>query len=450
MMSKSRTATNLAALGAILAATYFLGYSSALGYVKSGGPGFFQPVTADYPRPGRPETVPLDSARFQSPAQNSGESDRGQSTKASPQVAIIVVLDKAFAERYALQTQTVECYAAQHGYKFVLLDPAEAAPLCETHHDDFFFRKHCTVRHFLVRQPPRSLVVVLDADNVGGVSNVSLARWIDAADFDIAFYERSWNFEIMAGNYMVRNTKFALTFLQMWANYEYLKPSGFHSSDNGAIHLAVLDALAIRDRHLCYDLYRGLKAEVTNLRPYYVFVACTRKLLGPVGTFDVLTPKAAGMDQEVSAKITIFPRFFGFGVDPAPSGLGHSRNLHPFHHGVKDRKEMLAIYGPLGTPGTKEKCVNFTNALSRQEVVRLIRSTESYFYNDKSSDPSLVPRWKYSNDSCVDDLWCAPPVWDAGSLARAEGVVAVDGVVRNFTYSHPGRDWHSTLFSSAT
>jgi hypothetical protein len=88
--------------------------------------------------------------------------------------------------------------------------------------------------------------------------------------------------------------KFAHDFLQLWANYEYLKPSGFHSSDNGAIHLAVLDALAVRHHHVCYDLYRNLNAWVTNLTPYFEFVSCTRKLLGPVRTHHVLSPKTDG------------------------------------------------------------------------------------------------------------------------------------------------------------
>jgi hypothetical protein len=320
------------------------------------------------------------------------------------------------------------------------------APLCQDHHGDFFFRKHCTVRHFLNRQPYRSTIVVFDADVVGGVSNMSLAPWIDAQDFDLAFYERSWNFEIMAGNYIVRNTKFAHDFLQLWANYEYLKPSGFHSSDNGAIHLAVLDALAIRRRHVCYDLYRNLKAEVTNLAPYFEFVSCTRKLLGPVGTHHVLSPKTAGAEQHVMANITIFPRFFGFAVDPYTSGLHQARTLHPFHHGVKDAKDLLRLYGPLGSVNGTGTCVNFAQALSRSEVASLVKTAENSFFSSSSGDSACVPRWRHLNSSCIDDLWCPPITWNASTLARADGAIAVNGTLRTYVYSDPGRDWHSTLF----
>jgi Protein of unknown function, DUF273 len=78
---------------------------------------------------------------------------------------------------------------------------------------------------------------------------MSLPRWIDAQDFDLAFYERSWNLKIMAGIYILRNTKFAHEFLQLWVNCDYLKPTGFHSSGNGAIRLAVLEDLAVQLRH---------------------------------------------------------------------------------------------------------------------------------------------------------------------------------------------------------
>jgi Protein of unknown function, DUF273 len=371
---------------------------------------------------------------------------QAQPHAAMNEVTLVVVSDKSFIERYALQTRTVECYAARHGYKFALLDPAEEAPLCESHHSDFFFRKHCTVRHFLNRQPYRSTIVVFDADVVAGVSNMSLARWIDAQDFDLAFYERSWNFEIAAGNYIVRNTKFAHDFLQLWANYEYLKPTGFHSSDNGAIHLAVLEALAVRRRHLCYDMYRNLTDNVENLAPYFAFVSCTRKLLGPVGNHHVFSPTIAGVQRKVVAKITIFPRLFGFAVDPYLSGLEQSRALHPFHHGVKESDNVLKHYGPLGNVSGNGTCVSFSKALSRLEIVSLLKNAEKSFFSSTSGDPSCVPRWRHLNSSCIDDLWCPPITWNASTVALVDGVVAVNGTLQKHMYSDPGRDWHSILF----
>ena len=41
----------------------------------------------------------------------------------------------------------------------------------------------------------------------------------------------------VTGNYMVRNTEFSRDFLMRWAKYYDQRPSGFSSSDNGAIQL---------------------------------------------------------------------------------------------------------------------------------------------------------------------------------------------------------------------
>ena len=141
-------------------------------------------------------------------------------------LTIVVVSDAVFFNRFSPHLQTIQCYANRHGYKFKKLDPALEAPVCQTNQKNFFFRKHCAVRYFLAKQPPKSYVVVLDGDVLGGVSDKSLDQWLDAADFDIAFYERSWNFAIAAGNYIVRNTKFARRFLQLWALYENVIPPG--------------------------------------------------------------------------------------------------------------------------------------------------------------------------------------------------------------------------------
>ena len=58
-------------------------------------------------------------------------------------------------------------------------------------------------------------------------------------------------------------------------------PSGFSSSDNGAIHLHLLHELGIVGHKRCGKLYHNLNANVMNLGPYFQFVACTRALMGP-------------------------------------------------------------------------------------------------------------------------------------------------------------------------
>lgn len=375
------------------------------------------------------------------------------SVNSPPVVAIVIVSDPAFAVKYKSQARSVQCYAETHKYEFYALNPADVAPVCAEHHQDFFFRKHCTVAQWMRTRPPGSVVVVLDGDVVAGTSNLSLNTWLQY-DFDFASYERSWNFEVMSGNYIVRNTKFARMFLHHWASYEYIKPRGFSSSDNGAIHLALLEALAIRGRQRCRDLYRNLEASVTDLEPYFEFVACTKMLLGPPRTYvaryapylDLMDMEnAAGtnstIDEElVAGKIVIFPRFFGFVVDSRVHGYTGFRNLHPFHHGLKE-EEWKDEYLDSEVRGTKGECQAFSvnGTISRKEMGNRLKSSDNYMMAGTDGDPTQVPRWGHVDESCYQRLWCGPlkEVPDQWP----EGMVARNGTIVKFDYEEPGADW---------
>jgi hypothetical protein len=57
---------------------------------------------------------------------------------------------------------------------------------------------------------------------------------------DMIFYDRLFNYEIMAGSYLAKNTEFTHNFLLKWSLYERkLIPGSFQaiSTDNGAIQV---------------------------------------------------------------------------------------------------------------------------------------------------------------------------------------------------------------------
>ena len=66
-------------------------------------------------------------------------------------------------------------------------------------------------------------------------------------------------------------------------NQESKAHGDHHSTDNGAIHLALMIwFIGMNDTRVmeCTSLYYKLKDEVTNLDPYWQFVYCARKVLG--------------------------------------------------------------------------------------------------------------------------------------------------------------------------
>ncbi|CAD7945597.1 unnamed protein product [Amoebophrya sp. A25] len=129
--------------------------------------------------------------------------------------------------------------------------------------------------------------VVLDSDMALATLDKSLDEWIENNPNDLTFYERSWNFEVMAGNYIVRNTAFTAEFLTRWAEFYHRRPPGFSSADQGAIHQLLLETMHLRGNgadsgmERCDEMYKNLRASVMDTKPYYRFVACTKRTLGP-------------------------------------------------------------------------------------------------------------------------------------------------------------------------
>ena len=244
-------------------------------------------------------------------------------------IGIVQLADAEFQKKQPLQYAAVRAYANFHGYEYHLIDPITFSPSCARRHDSqsFFFLKHCAVADFLQQRRSRReqqlrnaqpmdkaaaldaafTAVVLDGDTVpAGGSASSLDRWLapwrrdegttaasrsasakyfstssDALRLDdLTFYLRSWNFEVMAGNYIARSTPFAIQFLRTWADYGFVIPKGFSSADNGAIHLVLLQALGI-PAPACVRAYESLVALSDDLRSYFEFVGCTRRAMGP-------------------------------------------------------------------------------------------------------------------------------------------------------------------------
>jgi len=246
-------------------------------------------------------------------------------------VGLAVISDKNFQIKQIKLIQNQREYAERHGYDFFVLDPEDFI-LCKFKSPgDFFFQKHCVIRMFLETRVRGYNLFVIDGDCMVTSPEISLDKWVDL-DTDVVLHERDWNFEITAGNYMVRNSPLGLHFLERWAHFSHRASliRGFHSSDNGAIHLVVLeliDSIHASAYSECEELYQKLSSSVLDLDEYYEFIACTRRALGPNRRWTI-SGYAAGT-------LIVLHRYHGFAADAHLVGLRGGGNM-PFVHGVKD------------------------------------------------------------------------------------------------------------------
>lgn len=151
-----------------------------------------------------------------------------------PVVHLVAVADANFAEKYRPIFEKNQQYANLHNYKWHVIGTESKD--CSEKHKDFFFRKHCMISEWMESTLNKDdVVVVFDSDVVPYRSKFSLKNWTSTGE-DIVLYERIWNTEIMAGNYIARNNPRTRQFLREWSEFEYeMPPNAFSSSDNGKL-----------------------------------------------------------------------------------------------------------------------------------------------------------------------------------------------------------------------
>ncbi|VDP13481.1 unnamed protein product [Heligmosomoides polygyrus] len=129
-----------------------------------------------------------------------------------------------------------------------------------------FFRRHCVVLQYLRKLDLEQYVLKIE-------------EFIDP-EADIVFYDRFYNWEVMAGSYLVKNTIWVQNFLEGYANFEYRLPKSFHGTDNGAIHVIMIFMSCTRKSHLSTYLF--------------AYEACVRKLIGNMDNFKKIKILAKG------------------------------------------------------------------------------------------------------------------------------------------------------------
>ncbi|EYC23970.1 hypothetical protein Y032_0014g2246 [Ancylostoma ceylanicum] len=207
----------------------------------------------------------------------------------SPRIAILVVIE-ADTELgfYEHAMSSVACYVRIWKYEFRIVSSNDYQSECP--HKDKFFRRHCIVARILGSY---DYLLFLDGD-IGVVNPKRRIEDFLDADAEIIFYDRFYNWEVMAGAYLAKNSNWTKRFLDGFANYEFRLPKSFHGTDNGALHVSVylhtsgrfslspayLAEVILGSNHDGLDSCLRIYGQSRDFDDLFMYEACIRELLG--------------------------------------------------------------------------------------------------------------------------------------------------------------------------
>lgn len=244
-------------------------------------------------------------------------------------ILLLSVVDRAAQETYEIPLASVRCYAKRHGYAHRLITYPDASfEMCA---GPVWLFKHCAAHEILASAREHvDVLVQLDGDTAVVMPHVSLKMYLPQVD--VVHYERFHTGEVMSGNYMVRNTELARTYLRGY----YMRAlhcirrgdncSRFLNTDNGILHVHL--AAASRGEPRAAPCKRTFVAAST-LAEYDTCVSSCKQLI------------YEGARERVGARllsngfILIIDRANAWSVDGWTTDYKVSPTSPPMHHASK-------------------------------------------------------------------------------------------------------------------
>ncbi|CAD5228600.1 unnamed protein product [Bursaphelenchus okinawaensis] len=297
-------------------------------------------------------------------------------------IAVFVAYRKEeYDQKYKIAQETIRCYIKSTDYQLHLVDmfnDPEVNYYCN--HTEVFFRKHCAAAVYLKKS---DWMLVLDADTAVVNPNHCIEEYIDDR-VDLLFYERYFNWEIMSGNYLVRNTDFGRDFLMKWANFEYTKPNSWNGADNGVLQIHIMHTVlpnSVNEKNTCYKLWTN----ATSYDTYLAYVTCVKVNLGAQRLYP--------------GKLRILRRGHGFARDGFLAYDSYCEHDFMFHGYKQNEIGEKKWESPFETPVDLSKCNNSFDGwnwrkkkqLSCPKIQKIIASFERHTAKNYPKEGQVFP-----------------------------------------------------------
>ncbi|CAB05466.1 Nucleotide-diphospho-sugar transferase domain-containing protein [Caenorhabditis elegans] len=279
----------------------------------------------------------------------------------SENIAIVIILSKSHDRSYyQIAIDSVECYAKAHGYEFVLTNDSNFG--CD-HIKINIFRRHCVLAKILVDY---EAVVHIDGD-MGIVNPKRRIQEYMTESSDIVFYDRHFAPEV-AMCYIVKNTEYAITLLNEFAEYERKLPNSSHGSENGALHIFLAEKLFPHNQ-IDIDVCRIAWENSWNIVDQFAYTHCIRAIFGASIDFD---------------KIRILRKGTGFARDDWITGGVWSPERDFMLHGWKMRQLAPTPAGVVKA-GAMSELIWYSPFLGSFDMEKCSMGNTTWYYN-----PSLI------------------------------------------------------------